>query len=88
MGYNSPMDWSRHFKQILDERNIRQEWVDQTIASADRIEEKPDGTTHFVKRIDQYDKRWLRVIVTTRVEPHRVVTAFFDRRLRRKSHED
>jgi len=82
------MDWTKHFRRMLEERGIRLEWIEQTIQSPDRIEDKPDGTTHFVKRIDQYDKRWLRVIVNTRVEPHRVVTAFFDRRLRRKSHED
>lgn len=88
MGYNAPMDWTKHFSQMLDERNIRQEWVDQTIASADRVEDKPDGTRHFVKRIDQCGRRWLRVVVNTQVNPHRAVTAFFDRRLRRKSNED
>ena len=82
------MDWTKHFRQMLEERDIRLEWIEQTIQSPDQIEDKPDGTRHFVKRIGEYGERWLRVIVNTRTNPNRAVTAFFDRRLRRPLHEN
>jgi hypothetical protein len=47
-----------------------------------------DLSRHFLKRIAEYEGRWLRVVVDVRVEPERAVTAFFDRRLGRISHED
>ena len=82
------MDLTRHFKQMLEERVIRSEWVEQAIQTPDRVEDKPDGTRHFLKCIVDYDRRWLRVIVNVRARPHRAVTAFFDRRLRRMPNED
>ena len=73
---------------MLDERGISLGWVEQAIGTPDRVEDKPDGTRHFMKRIAEYDGRWLRVIVNVRVTPERAVTAFFDRRLGRMPYED
>lgn len=51
------MDWTKHFRQMSDERDIRLEWIEQAIQSPDRIEDKPDGTRHFVKRIGEHGER-------------------------------
>jgi hypothetical protein len=77
------MDFTRHFNQMIEERLIRLEWVDLAVKSPDRVETREDGTKHFIKKIPEYENRWLRVVVNVRLKPYRAVTAFFDRRLRR-----
>ena len=77
------MEFSKHFNQMLEERNIRREWVDQALDAPDNLEDIEDGTRHYIKQIPEYGNRWLRVVVNVRVNPNRDVTAFFDRRLRR-----
>lgn len=75
---------TKHFQDMLEERNIRPEWADAAVSDPDRIEEQPDGTRHFLKQITEYGDRWLRVIVNQQEQPPARVTAFFDRRLRRQ----
>lgn len=77
------MEFSIHFNQMLKERNIRTDWIDQALQDPDKVEEVEDGTRHYIKQISEYSDRWLRVVVNVRVNPNRAVTAFFDRRLRR-----
>lgn len=43
-----------------------------------------NGNVHYIRAIPERDGRFLRVIVNHHVEPARVVTVFFDRRLRRQ----
>jgi hypothetical protein len=68
---------------MLEERNIRREWVDQALEAPDNIEDIEDGTQHYIKQIPEYGNRWLRVVINVQVNPNRAVTAFFDRRVRR-----
>ena len=82
------MEFTKHFKQMLEEMSIQAEWIDRTIKIPDLKENHADSTTHFIKQIPEHGNRWLRVVVNVGVEPNRVVTAFFDRRLRKHSHED
>lgn len=77
------MKFTKHFRNMLEERSIRQEWVDKSVSEPEKVEDHKDGTRHFLRRIEQHENRWLRVVVNTHIRPHRVVTAFFDRRLRR-----
>jgi len=78
------MEFTQHFNRMLEERTISREWIDQTLESPDHVEDREDGTQHFMKRIPEHGNRWLRVVINVRVNPNRAVTAFFDRRLRRK----
>ncbi len=75
---------TKHFKDMLKERNIPLDMVNTTIALPDRIEEKDDGTIHYLKYFDNQMRRWLRVVVNMKSQPPRRITAFFDRRLRKK----
>nr|VFK78176.1 MAG: protein of unknown function (DUF4258) [Candidatus Kentron sp. SD] len=75
---------SIHFNDMLQERGIRREWVERTIQIPDRVEDHGDGTRHFIKRIPEFGNRWLRVVVNVTLHPKKRVTAFFDRRLRRR----
>jgi len=77
------MDKTTHFRKMLSERNIREQWVERALTEPDRIEAHEDGTKHYLKQIQEYDNRWLRVIVRSELEEPVAVTVFFDRRLRR-----
>lgn len=79
---------TKHFIEILNERDIPLEMVDSAMNVPDQIERMEDGTKHYLKQFDSAGGRWLRVIVNMKSEPPRRVTAFFDRRLRRKKNEN
>jgi hypothetical protein len=76
---------SSHAQDMLRERDIPEEWVWQTVNSADQSEfHVEDGNWHYTKAIREKDNRILRVVVNQNASPYRVVTIFFDRRLRKK----
>ena len=43
--------------------NIEEEWFWDTIQSPEIVEPREAGTTHYVKAIEKYHKRCLRVIL-------------------------
>lgn len=45
-------------------------------------EEREDGTVHYIRAIPEQGERYLRVIVNPASHPTRIITLFFDRRLR------
>ena len=76
---------SEHAREILVRRNISVEWLEFVLSSPesilqDRID--PD-LEHRLATIAECENRVLRVIINPQVEPPRVVTAFFDRRISR-----
>jgi hypothetical protein len=77
-------DLSGHARDMLQERNISEEWVRPTVNTPDRTEEGTDNNTHYVKAIPERGGRFLRVVVNPRVTPKRIATVFFDRRLRER----
>jgi hypothetical protein len=82
MGKKSELQYTRHFKAMLKERSIPMSLITRTLTEPEKIEDRADGTRHFLRRIPKYKNRWLRVIVNITVLPNKAVTAFFDRRLR------
>jgi hypothetical protein len=82
------MDLTKHFEDMLLERGILKEWIQNTIRQPDRHEDHADGTRHYLKYFPECGNRWLRVVVNIQTTPQRAVTAFFDRRLRRTARED
>ena len=70
---------------MMAERGIKPEWVNLALTNPDDVENHDDGTKHFLKRIMEYENRWLRVIVNSETEPPRGITVFFDRRLRKQN---
>ena len=46
---------------------------------------KDDKTVHYIRAIKEYGGRYLRVIMNANVNPHMVITLFFDRRIRKTS---
>jgi hypothetical protein len=78
------MEDSKHFRDMLRERGIDRAWVERTVAEPERSETHEDGTRHYLRRISEREDRWLRVVVNVRRQPALRVTAFFDRRMRRR----
>ncbi|HQY95144.1 MAG: DUF4258 domain-containing protein [Caldilinea sp.] len=78
-------EFSAHTKEMLKERNLAEEWVWRTLDAPDKKWRGDDGNVHYTKRIHERDGRVLRVVVNADVQPNRVVTVFFDRRLRQKT---
>ncbi len=77
--------FSSHARLMIRERSISEEWVQQTINFPDRTEVGKDKNVHYIKVIPEHGGRFLHVVVNTNVTPKRIITVFFDRRLRKQS---
>ena len=76
------IEFSAHARLMIVERSIDEAWVWRTIDEPDEKTDGTDGNTHYVRSIAERGGRVLRVVINERVEPNRIVTVFFDRRLR------
>lgn len=76
---------SKHAVTTIGERAIPLDCVDICLSEPDQIERRLDGTVHYCKRFEKLGGRWLRVVVNDCSFPPLLVTAFFDRRLRRSN---
>lgn len=82
----SDFTFSEHATDMLNERKIREAWVDLAINDPDaKRENSADGTIHYIKSIKEYNDRHLRVVVNPSNKPIKIVTLFFDRRLGKKN---
>ena len=78
------IEFSHHARDMLDERRIAEEWVWRTLQAPERTEAGADGNTHYISAIPERGGRFLRVAANRRTTPERIVTVYFDRRLRRR----
>ena len=76
-------EFSEHALDMLRERDIQEAWVKRAMEDPQKRERLDNGTIHYVRAIEEYGGRYLRVVVNPDVEPQRIVTAFFDRRIER-----
>lgn len=78
---------TEHARESLRKRsNIRVAWMEQVIQYPDIVE--PDridqDLEHRLGRIPENQGRVLRVIIRKNTTPVRVITVYFDRKMRRK----
>ncbi len=78
------IELSAHAKDMLKERNILEEWVWRTINKPGKKRRGDDFNMHYTKSIKEHGGRGLHIIVNQDVQPNRIVTLFFDRRLGKK----
>jgi hypothetical protein len=75
---------TQHAQDALAKRKIDLEWLERTLARPQRIE--PDKTDarleHRLAVVPEHGDRFLRIIVNKSESPIRVVTLFFDRKMR------
>lgn len=76
--------FSTHAVDMMEERNILENWVRRALNESDNTFTGDDGNLHFTKAIAEREDRVLHVVVNPAVSPKRIVTLFFDRRLRSK----
>ncbi|MBI5301150.1 MAG: DUF4258 domain-containing protein [Chloroflexi bacterium] len=63
---------------------LSSEWVWRTLAEPNQRQSGSDGNIHYLKPIEEYGNRIWHVVVNENVHPKRIVTVFFDRRLKGK----
>jgi hypothetical protein len=77
---------SQHARDSIAEREIRLGWIERVLAAPTR--RQPDrrdpALEHRLGVIDEFGGRVLRVVVNLSVIPIRVVTVYFDRKLKGK----
>ena len=76
-------EFSSHAREMLIERRILEEWVWRTIETPAKKKTSMDGNVHYTKMIREREGCVLHVVVNPSTSPHRIVTLFFDRRLRK-----
>jgi len=80
MSTAAALDLSAHAATVLQERGIEMDWVRRAIAEPDQTESRDDGSEHFLKAIPERGGRVLRVVANQ--VTRRIVTVFFDRRMK------
>ncbi|MDX1958342.1 MAG: DUF4258 domain-containing protein [Leptospiraceae bacterium] len=77
---------SEHAKLVIEERNISKIHLERTLQNPDLvyIDEMSLDLEHRFKVIQENENRVLHVIVNILSIPIRVVTVFFDRRMKNK----
>jgi hypothetical protein len=82
-----PFDLTAHARQVVTERGIALAWVARVLSAPERTE--PDSADadlhHALGSIPEHGGRVLRVVYNRTTSPWRIVTAYFDRRERRKA---
>jgi uncharacterized DUF497 family protein len=77
---------TKHAQEALVEREIAVEWMERALTTPELVLPDPDDSKverRFL-RIPEFGGRVLRVAVNTAVEPDRVVSVFFDRKMKGK----
>ena len=77
---------TKHAEKVLAEREIAAEWRERTLSSPELVLPDPDDATveRRFRRIPEFGGRVLRVAMNTTVEPNRIVSVFFDRKMKGK----
>jgi len=77
---------TQHAKDVLAERQIPVEWVERALSAPElKLPDPTDATLERrYRKIPEHEDRVLRVVVNTTVAPERVVSVYFDRKMKGK----
>ena len=77
---------TRHARDVMRERGIPLEWVERAFSRAELVEVSGANLLQEKRfcRIPEFGNRVLRVVVNTEFVPPRVVSVFFDRKMKGK----
>ena len=77
---------TRHARDVMREREIPLEWVERAFSRAELVEVSGANLLQENRfcRIPEFGNRVLRVVVNTAFVPPRVVSVFFDRKMKGK----
>lgn len=79
-----PYEISDHARMTIMERGVDLEWIVRVVQRPLKTHPDPRNPTaiHALGKIPEYGDRVLRVIYNPNVSPSRIITAFFDRRMK------
>jgi hypothetical protein len=77
---------TQHAKETIEERKIPVSYVERVIKNPELIHPDLNDTDleHRLGAIEEYEGRVLRVIINKNSKPIKLVTAYFDRKMRGK----
>lgn len=77
---------SKHAEDVIREREIRHEWIAETMTAPVATAPDPGDPTlvHALRPIAEFDGRVLRVIFNQTRNPAHVITVYFDRTMKGK----
>ena len=77
-------DLSRNAKDVISARQIRLAWLEQVLDSPDLVEADRDDPelAHHIGRIKEHGNRALLVVFNKSMGPVRIVTVYFDRKMK------
>jgi hypothetical protein len=80
----TPYKLTAHAARQIERRKIDFAWLQTALDDPDEERSDAEDPTirHRLKRIEEMDGRVLRVLYNQEADPIRIVSAFFDRRLR------
>ena len=77
---------TEHAKLRISDRQISLHWIEMTLLSPQEVEldSKDPDLRHALLTIADYNNRVLRVIYNVKAAPNKVVSMYFDRKMRGK----
>lgn len=77
---------TKHAQEQITTRNISLSWIERTLLNPQKIEtDKLDpDLVHALATIPEFDDRVLRVVYNPKEKPLKVITVYFDRKMRGK----
>jgi len=78
----SNLNFSDHSKDRMSERNISREWIEFALTSPDDFYQVSEDKSYYLKTIEENGSRCLKVVYNPL--ENRVVTAHFDRSLKKR----
>ena len=74
--------FTNHAINMVSERNIQDEWISAALNQPDKIEFINNEELHYIKQIKENGNRFLKIVVNPFSQPKRIITIFFDRRIK------
>lgn len=74
-----PIEFSKHVQQRIKERNLKKQWIFNTVNSPDKTVIKSEEEVYFFKKIIEFKGRCLKVVFNSIKKL--VITAHFDRKM-------
>ena len=83
---NPAFQLTRHARDVMRERKIPMEWLARAFCSPELVEVSGPNLLQETRfcRIQEFGGRVLRVVVNTEFVPPRIVSVFFDRKMKGK----
>jgi hypothetical protein len=73
-----------HARDVMQKRGINEDWLERALDAPGwrEVDNIDTSLEHYMVAIPEFGDRVLRVIINPHVDPVRVITMYFDRRVR------